>query len=155
MPVLTDNIHRIRGEDDPEKASSQYISELENTFGGKSGAGAPDSNFDLTLLGMGDNDHTASLFPGFPAVTERYRWAMGQYVEVMGMWRVTMTPTIINATRNVGFLVSGAENAEMVCKVLEGPYQPVVLLLQTIKPVNGELRWLMDSPAAVRLRKAA
>lgn len=80
---------------------------------------------------------------------------MAKYVEVMGMWRVTMTPTIINAARSVMFLVSGAEKAEMVCKVLEGPYQPVVLPSQTIKPVIGELRWLMDSPAAARLWKAA
>jgi 6-phosphogluconolactonase len=155
VPVPTGDIHRIRGEDDPEKASAQYISELENTFGGKSGAGAPNSGFDLILLGMGDNGHTASLFPGLPAVTERSRWVMAQYVEVMGMWRVTMTPAIINAARNVVFLVSGAEKAEMVCKVLEGPYQPVVLPSQIIKPVNGELRWLMDSPAAARLQKAA
>jgi 6-phosphogluconolactonase len=155
VSVAPGNIHRIRGEDDPESASTQYISELENSFGGKSGAGAPDSGFDLILLGLGDNGHTVSLFPGLPAVTERHRWVMAQYVEVMGMWRVTMTPTIINAARSVVFLVSGADKAEMVCKVLEGPYQPVVLPSQTIEPVTGELRWLMDSPAAAQLRIAA
>ena len=80
---------------------------------------------------------------------------MAQYVEVMSMWRVTMTPPLINAARNVAFMVSGADKADMLSRVLEGPYQPVVLPSQSIKPANGELRWLLDAPAAARLRKSA
>ncbi len=155
VPLAAGNVHRIRGEDDPEKAAAQYISELESAFGGKSGAGAPHSGFDLILLGMGDNGHTASLFPGLPAVTERSIWVMAQYVEVMSMWRVTMTPALINASRNVAFMVSGADKAGMLSRVLDGPYQPVVLPSQSIKPANGELRWLLDAPAAARLRQSA
>jgi len=155
VPIAGGNVHRIRGQDDPEKAAAQYIRELESTFGGKSGAGAPHSGLDLILLGMGDNGHTASIFPGLPAVTERSRWVMAQYVEVMSMWRVTMTPPLINAARNVAFMVSGADKADMLSRVLEGPYQPVVLPSQSIKPANGELRWLLDAPAAARLRKSA
>ena len=67
------------------------------------------------------------------------------------MWRITMTPVIINAARQVSFLVSGAEKAEMAQRVLEGPYEPVVLPSQIIQPVSGELRWLLDQPAAARL----
>ena len=152
VPLVASNIHRIHGEESPEKAADKYTAELENTFGGRSGTGAPDSGFDLVLLGMGDNGHTASLFPGLPAVTERNKWVMPQYVEVVRMWRVTMTPAIINAARNVAFLVSGADKAEVLREVIEGPYQPVVLPSQTIKPVNGDLRWLLDLPAAGRLR---
>ena len=113
----------------------------------------PPEGFDLILLGMGDNGHTASLFPGLAAVTETVRWVMAHYVEVVGMWRVTMTPVIINAARQVAFLVSGAKKAEMLQRVLEGPYQPVVLPSQIIKPVSGELHWLLDQPAAARLRR--
>ena len=154
VPFPAGNVHRIRGEDQPESAAAQYISELETAFGGSSGAGAPNSRFDLVLLGMGDNGHTASLFPGLAAVTETSRWVMAQYVEVMTMWRVTMTPVLINAARNVAFLVSGSDKAEVLSKVIEGPYQPVVLPSQAIKPLNGELHWLLDSSAAARLRDA-
>jgi 6-phosphogluconolactonase len=102
---------------------------------------------------MGDNGHTASLFPGLPAVTERSQWVVAQYVEVAGMWRVTMTPTLINAARNVTFLVSGSDKADVLSRVIEGPHQPIVLPSQAIKPANGQLRWFLDAPAAAHLRK--
>jgi len=153
-PLPEGNIHRIRGEDDPEQAAADYANVLQRTFGGDAAAGGPPpEGFDLVLLGMGDNGHTASLFPGLAVVTERVRWVMAQYVEVVGMWRVTLTPVVINAARQVAFLVSGANKAEMVHRVLEGPYQPVVLPSQIIKPTRGELRWLLDAPAAVQLRR--
>jgi len=156
VPIPAANIHRMHGEDPPEQAAEEYAEELERTFGGdaKKG-GAPPNGFDLVLLGMGDNGHTASLFPGLAAVTESVRWVMAQYVEVVGMWRVTLTPVILNAARNVAFLVKGADKAEMLQKVLEGPYQPVVLPSQIIKPTNGELRWLVDAAAAARLRSVS
>jgi 6-phosphogluconolactonase len=153
VPLPMDNVHRIRGEDNPEEAAAKYITALQKIFGGKSGAGAPDAGFDLILLGMGDNGHTASLFPGLPAVTERSQWVVAQYVEVAGMWRVTMTPTLINAARNVTFLVSGSDKADVLSRVIEGPHQPIVLPSQAIKPANGQLRWFLDAPAAAHLRK--
>ena len=113
----------------------------------------PPEGFDLILLGVGDNGHTASLFPGSAAVTEKKRWVMAQYVEVVGRWRLTLTPVVINAARQVAFLVSGAGKAEVVHRVLAGPYQPVVLPAQAIRPHSGELRWLLDAPAAARLRQ--
>ena len=78
---------------------------------------------------------------------------MAQYVEVVGRWRLTLTPVVINAARQVAFLVSGADKAEVLHQVLEGPYQPVVLPAQIIRPHPGELRWLLDAPAAARLRQ--
>lgn len=154
LPIPAANIHRTHGEDPPEQAAAEYAEELARTFGGdaKKG-GTPRDGFDLVLLGMGDNGHTASLFPGLAAVTESVRWVMAQYVEVVGMWRVTLTPVILNAARNVAFLVKGADKAEMLQKVLEGPYEPVVLPSQIIKPTNGDLRWLVDAAAAARLRR--
>jgi 6-phosphogluconolactonase len=153
VPLPPDNIFRIRGEDAPEKAAADYTEALQKTFGGDQTAGAPPAGFDLNLLGMGDNGHTASLFPGLAAVTETYRWVMALYVEVVGMWRVTMTPVVINASREVAFLISGAGKADVLQRVLEGPYEPVVLPSQIIKPVSGKLRWLLDEPAAARLRR--
>jgi 6-phosphogluconolactonase len=153
VPLPPDNIFRIRGEDPPEKAAADYTDALQNIFGGDPVAGAPPEGFDLNLLGMGDNGHTASLFPGLAAVTETFRWVMALYVEVVGMWRVTMTPVVINASRKVAFLVSGAGKAGVLQRVLEGPYEPVVLPSQIIKPVSGELHWLLDEAAAAKLRR--
>jgi 6-phosphogluconolactonase len=154
VPLPAGNIHRIRGEEAPEKAAADYANALQSTFGGDAAAGGPPpEGFDLVLLGMGDNGHTASLFPGLAAVTETVRWVMPLYVEVVGMWRVTMTPVVINAARRVAFLVSGAQKAEMLQRVLEGPYQPVVLPSQIIKPTPGELHWLVDAPAAAQLKR--
>jgi len=140
------NVHRIRGEDDPRRAAAVYEELLRRTLGA--------SGFDLVLLGMGDNGHTASIFPGLPAVTESSRWVLAQYVEVVGMWRVTLTPAVINAANHVTFLVAGAEKAERLREVLEGPEQIDVLPSQAIKPPSGALRWLVDAPAAARLQKA-
>ena len=154
VPLPAANIHRIRGEDDPEQAAADYAQDLQRTFGGDAAAiGPPPEGFDLILLGMGDNGHTASLFPGLAVVTESQRWVMAQYVEVVGMWRISMTPVVINAARRVAFLVSGANKAEMLHRVLEGPYQPVVLPSQIIKPTRGELHWLLDEPAAAQIRR--
>jgi len=154
VPLSLGNIYRIRGEEVPEKAASDYSDALQRTFGGDTVTGGPPpEGFDLILLGMGENGHTASLFPGLAAVSETVQWVMALYVEVVGMWRVTMTPVIINAARQVVFLVSGAKKAEMLQQVLEGPYQPIVLPSQIVKPVSGELHWLLDQPAAAKLRR--
>lgn len=154
VPLPQENIHRMHGEMEPEKAAMAYANDLQRDFGGDEAAGEPLLNeFDLILLGLGDNGHTASLFPGLAAVTEKKRWVMAQYVEVVGMWRLTLTPVIINAARQVAFLVSGANKAEVVQRVLEGPYQPVVLPAQIIRPHSGDLRWLLDAPAAAKLRQ--
>jgi 6-phosphogluconolactonase len=154
VPLPPGNIHRIRGEEAPETVAAEYTDVLQCTFGRDAvTAGPPAEGFDLVLLGMGDNGHTASLFPGLAAVTESVRWVVAQYVEVVGMWRVTMTPVVINAARQVAFIVSGAEKADVLQRVLEGPYQPVVLPSQIIRPAYGDLHWLLDAPAAAKLRR--
>jgi 6-phosphogluconolactonase len=143
VPLPAENIHRIRGEDEPKLAAAAYEELLRGFLRGES--------LDLVLLGMGDNGHTASLFPGLPGVTETVRWVLAQYVEVVSMWRVTMTPVVINAARHVRFLVAGAEKADRLRDVLEGPAQLEVLPSQAIQPTRGELRWLVDAAAAARL----
>ena len=154
VPIPPENIHRMRGEDDPEQAAAAYAKELQNTFGGDAVTGVPPlEGFDLILLGLGDNGHTASLFPGLAAVTEKKLWVMAQYVEIVGMWRLTLTPVVINAARQVAFLIAGANKAGVLQQVLEGPYQPVVLPAQSIRPDSGELHWLLDAAAAAKLRE--
>jgi len=143
------NIHRVHGEDDPHAEALRYEKDI---AGLHRQAGIP--AFDLILLGMGDNGHTASLFPGTAALRERARWVVAQYVEVMAAWRVTFTAPLINAARHVAFLAEGAAKAQMLWNVLEGPYQPEVWPSQLIQPVGGELHWLVDAEAAAKVKAA-
>jgi 6-phosphogluconolactonase len=144
--VPLDNIHRIKGEIDPAQAALIYEQEVQGVFRTRSLPA-----FDLICLGMGENGHTASLFPGTAALHERERWVVAQYVEVMQEWRVTFTAPLINAARNISFFVEGASKAEMLWRVIAGPYQPDVLPSQLIQPVNGQLHWLVDAAAASKL----
>jgi 6-phosphogluconolactonase len=149
VPLPPANIHRIRGEDDPGQAALAYEQDLKRVFRTSS---AP--AIDLVCLGIGDNGHTASLFPGTAALREHVRWVVPQYVEVMLSWRVTFTTVLINAACHVAFLVEGAGKSEMLWRVLEGPYQPDVLPAQLIQPAGGELHWLVDAAAAAKVRPA-
>ncbi len=153
VPISVNNVHRIHGEEDPEKAAAAYEEELRTFFGVNTTEGSPHLGFDLILLGMGDDGHTASLFPGAPALKEKQRWVMAQYVELVSMWRITLTPLVINAAKNVLFIVSGEEKAERLHSVLEGPFQPESLPAQAIRPSRGRLLWLLDKAAAGELER--
>lgn len=141
-----ENIHRIRGEDDPAPEALRYERELARLYRTHHLPA-----FDLILLGMGDNGHTASLFPGAAALRETTRWVVPQYVEVMQTWRITFTAPLINAARRVAFLVEGRAKAQMLWNVLKGPYQPDVLPSQLIQPAGGELHWIVDAAAAAQV----
>lgn len=142
VPLPAANIHRIAGETDPALAALAYELAIQRLFR----AAAPPP-FDLICLGLGDNGHTASLFPGTASLREQVRWVVPQYVEVMQSWRVTMTAPLINAARHVAFFVEGAGKAEMLQRVLHGPYEPDVLPAQLIQPAGGQLHWLVDAAA--------
>lgn len=143
-----ENIHRIRGEDEPALEALRYEYEIARLYRAHTCPA-----FDLILLGMGDNGHTASLFPGTAALRETTRWVVAQYVEVMQTWRVTFTAPLINAARHVAFLAEGAGKAQMLWNVLKGPYQPDVLPSQLIRPTHGELHWLVDAAAAAKVNE--
>jgi 6-phosphogluconolactonase len=145
VPLPTRNVHRIQGELPPDQAATAYQAELEAVLG----AGG---QFDLILLGMGEDGHTASLFPSTVALHEQTRWVVAQYVDKLSAWRVTLTPVAINAAAHVTFLVSGVGKAERLREVLDGPHQPDVLPAQIVRPTDGRLLWLVDAAAAVHVR---
>lgn len=146
VPLPRGNIHRVRGELDPEEAARAYTIELQSFFG------AEWPSFDLVLLGVGSDGHTASLFPGSPALGERRHpvVAVTAHYEDRPAQRVSLTVPAINAARQVIFLVAGASKAGIVSAVLEGP--PARYPAQLIQPAAGHLAWMMDAPAASQLR---
>jgi 6-phosphogluconolactonase len=137
----------MRGETDPSLAADEYEQILRTFF-----QGAKLPRFDLIWLGMGDDGHTASLFPGTPALVERTRWVVENYVEARQSWRITLTTVAINAAETIIFQVSGASKAERFREVLKGPYQPHVLPSQLVKPLDGQLFWMVDRAAAALLQ---
>jgi len=154
VPVPPSNVHRIRGEDRPAAAAAGYEDELRSVFLTPEGPprDAPGACLAVVLLGMGDNGHTASLFPGLTAVHESSRWVVAEYVSEVSMWRVTLTSPVINAAADVVFLVSGSGKASMLQRVLEGPHRPDTLPAQAIMP-HGSTTWLVDVAAAAELRE--
>lgn len=108
---------------------------------------------DLVFLGMGDDGHTLSLFPGTAAVQERQRWVVANYVPKLNAMRLTMTAPVVNAARKVVFLVGGASKAERLAAVLDGPIDVDLQPSQIIRPINGGPIWLVDEAAAANLAK--
>ncbi|MHB8414322.1 MAG: 6-phosphogluconolactonase [Acidiferrobacteraceae bacterium] len=151
VPLAASAVHRIRGEDEPTQAAAEY----ERVIMAVCGTHPPDALFDLVLLGLGENGHTASLFPGLAAVCETRRGVMAEYVPDETMWRVTLTPWFLNAARETIFLVSGATKASVVRRVLEGPHCPDRLPAQAVRPANGRVQWFLDRAAAAQLGMSA
>ncbi len=142
VPLPSLNIYRIKGELPPEDTASQYEETLRDFFHNQ----VP--NLDLILLGMGDDGHTASLFPGTSAVNEHIRWVVHNYVAAKQTWRITLTLPVINNAANVMFLVSGISKAQRLKQVLQGSYEKDQLPSQLIKPTNGNLIWGIDQAAS-------
>ncbi|MBN1201103.1 MAG: 6-phosphogluconolactonase [Anaerolineae bacterium] len=134
------NEYRMRGEIDPAQAAAEYEHAL-RIFGG---GNIP--RFDLILLGLGDDGHTASLFPDTAALTESRRWVVENYVDRLDVWRLTLTLPVINAAANVLFLVAGEGKAEIMRTVLRGPRD--VYPAQFIRPTDGHVGWLVDAAAS-------
>ncbi len=132
---------------DPETAAIMYATQLRTVFGETDGV----PRFDLVLLGMGDDGHTASLFPGTAAIHETEALVVAHLVPKLGATRLTLTPPVLNAGREVIFLVGGGGKAETLAAVLEGPEKVDELPSQVIRPTDGRLTWLVDRAAAARL----
>lgn len=139
-----ENIHRINGVGDAIANARLYEDEMRTFF---NDAAWP--RFDLVLLGMGDDGHTASLFPGTEVLNERDAWVAGLWVEKLGAYRITLTAPAINHAAHIIFLVTGENKAERLAEVLRGENDSAVRLpAQLIKPLDGSLRWLVDMTAA-------
>jgi len=154
VPIPLNNVHRIKGEMEPRQAAEEYERTLRAFFASGTGGSEPTVRLDLVVLGMGEDAHTASLFPHTAVLHECTRWVVAHYIEKLGGWRITLTPVAINAARNVTFIVSGSGKAETLRRVLTEPYQPEVLPAQMIRPTDGHLLWLIDSAAATLLGEA-
>jgi 6-phosphogluconolactonase len=151
LPLPSENIHRIQGEISPEEAALAYERDIIELFVFENNP----PRFDLILLGMGEDGHTASLFPNSPALDETSRWVVA--VEHNGppepvVARVTMTFPLINAARRVVVLVSGASKAGLVQRVLSGGGGISTLPVQRVNPEKGDLTWLLDEAAAGKYR---
>jgi 6-phosphogluconolactonase len=149
VPLPAANVHRIRGEADPAVEAVRYEQEMTAFFNTSSLPA-----FDLILLGLGADGHTASLFPGSAALRERERRVVADYVAATASWRVTFTVPTINAARQVAFLVAGSNKSRALCNVLRGPHQPETWPAQLIDPAAGGLHWLVDAAAAEQVRAA-
>jgi 6-phosphogluconolactonase len=150
IAVPEGNIHRIEGELKAEEAADAYQRLLRSFFTLQPGQ-MP--RFDLVLLGMGSDGHTASLFPGSAALTETSRLVVANWVERFKAFRITLTFPVLNHAAEVLFLVSGTDKAEMLRNVLEGDPSGVAYPAQRVRPDAGRVLWYADHAAAASLSR--
>ena len=148
VPLFPSQIHRMEGELEPEEGAARYESELRNTFRLE---GAESPRFDLIALGMGNDGHTASLFPHSAAVHEMGRLVTANHVQNKDAWRITLTWPVINNAASVFFLIGGDEKAAVLKEVFMGPRDPDRLPSQLIRPSSGILTLILDKAAAAQL----
>jgi len=158
LNIKAENIFRWQTElEDAEKIAEDYAVTLRKAHNYPFAAAEPSSDifprFDLMLLGMGADGHTASLFPFTEALRETEKIAVANYVEKLQTTRLTLTFPAINNARNIIFLVAGEEKAETLKAVLEGEYEPDELPSQNVRPKDGGLFWLIDKNVAKLLGK--
>lgn len=146
LNVPPEHIHRMEAErEDLDAAAAEYQATIEKVFG----VHPPQlPRFDVVLLGIGEDGHTASLFPWTNAIKETTRWVVPNFIPKFSAFRLTFTAPVINAASTVMFLVSGEEKAGVLKEVLQGPSDPERLPSQLIKPAQGRLVWIVDRAAA-------
>ncbi|MBI2821307.1 MAG: 6-phosphogluconolactonase [Acidobacteria bacterium] len=146
VPVPVENIHPVSTDrESPEHAATEYEQTIREFFNISLGQFP---QFDLVLLGLGTDGHTASLFPGTAVLSERRRLVAALYVDKPQPHRLTLTVPVFNHAANVIFLVSGEGKASILKSVLQGEYQENGLPAQLINPTQGRLRWIIDRGAA-------
>jgi 6-phosphogluconolactonase len=148
VPLPAQQIHSLYTFGSPRDAALRYETVLREFF-----ANEP-PRFDLILLGLGENGHTASLFPNSSALEERKCWVREVYLPDQQIARVTLTAPLINQARKIIFIVSGAAKAEVLQEVIEGPADPTRLPAQLIAPADGEVCWMVDKAVASKLQRS-
>lgn len=149
LPMPSSNVHRIKGELGPTEASKDYSLIL------KGFAHPPLEwpRFDLVYLGVGEDGHTASLFPGSPVDVSAPAVPVTAHYQDRPANRVTLTPVVFNSARTVVFMATGEKKAEILTTVLSDGYHPELYPAQRVQPTDGSLIWLVDEAAASRLPK--
>jgi 6-phosphogluconolactonase len=145
VPVLKEHIHIMRTDIEPQEAATAYEKILHRYF---------DNNpftFDLVLLGMGDNAHTLSLFPGYTIIHERKKWVIAFHLAEQKMYRITLTAPVVNQSARVAFLVAGGDKAAPLYKILYGEHDPDLYPAQLIQPYREKPYWFIDKAAASEL----
>jgi 6-phosphogluconolactonase len=145
VPLAPDQVYRIESDKSPHEAAQRYEAALREYFGDNPPC------FDLIFLGLGENGHTASLFPGTPILNETKSWVADVYVAEQKMYRVSMTTSIINQASRIVFLVSGMKKANVLREVIESTNVGSQMPASLIAPVRGELYWFCDREAAALL----
>ena len=145
VPVPRDQVYPMWGAGEPEEFALHYEQVLQKHFHQQAPA------FDLILLGMGDDGHTASLFPGTEVLNETSRWVWAYYLAPQSMYRITLTAPLINQARKILFLTFGPNKAAALHEVREGARNPNKYPSQLIQPQSGEVLWFVDEAAASRL----
>ncbi len=145
IPMSPFHVFRIKGELDAEKAAYEYELDLQTLL--------PlfDGRCDLLLLGVGEDGHTASLFPGSEVLQERQHKARAVFVPRLKSWRVTLTLPAINAARSVHFLAAGKQKAEVIGKIFDGAQPREDIPATLVQPDSGTLTWILDAEAASRI----
>jgi 6-phosphogluconolactonase len=141
------NIHRIKGEETPDKASRVYEEEIKRFFGE-----SEEPRFDLIILGMGEDGHTASLFPGSKSIEETVRLAIPVYLGEPKKDRITLTLPVLNNADQILFLVAGSSKAAVLSEILGEGERKERLPAGLIRPAHGDIIWLIDQEAAAKLR---
>ncbi|RNI22691.1 6-phosphogluconolactonase [Rufibacter latericius] len=147
VPISKSHIFTMWGEETPEAFAAIYEKRLLNHFHGST------PKFDLILLGMGDDGHTASLFPGTAVLQETEKWVEAYYLEPQSMYRITLTAPCLNQAKKIVFMTYGQKKAKALQEVLEGDRNPEMYPSQLIHPHQGETTWLVDEAAASLLSK--
>jgi 6-phosphogluconolactonase len=145
IEIPAHNIHRMRGEIPPAEGAAEYAKILREDLA--------DLRFDLVMLGMGKDGHTASLFPGSDPLTDDDRLVRTTYSEATGTDRITITPMIINAARSIAMCTAGPEKAAALAHVREGEYNPTKYPAQIVAPSDGQYIWLVDELAVGMLKQ--
>ena len=148
LEIPPSQIHIMRTDIEPLFAANEYEKTLRHFFENTI------NSFDLVLLGMGDDGHTLSLFPNSSILIEDHEnWVRAIYNEAQKMYRITLMPVIVNRASHIAFMVDGQKKSTVLKKVIEGPFNPLLLPAQIIEPKNGELNWFLDEDAARELNK--
>ncbi len=143
VPIPPANVHRMAGEGEPSVSAALYETQMRQFFGNVTWP-----SFDLVFLGLGKDGHTASLFPKTKALTEEDRWVTANWVESLGVHRLTLTIPVLNHARRIIFLVTGSDKAKTLKDVLTLSKDPLRLPAQLVAPPEGTCEWLVDKAAA-------